>query len=149
MIRVFRESNQPVWAGRGLRVKVNLPIFKDEKTKDGVTYCSWQWDIAVFHHSGWDDQHFLLYIFWSLQGLSGDLVRSLGEDTTLNDILLMLDEHYGVVMTFDTLSKELNSLKQGSGENVAKFGVHLSQQVQILQSEYLGRIQPEHIEEMK
>ena len=50
---------------------------------------------------------------------------------------------------FDTLSKELYSLKEGSGENVAKFGVCLSQQAQILQSEYLGRIQAEHIEEMK
>ena len=38
---VLRESNWPVWAGRGLRVKVNLPIFKDEKTKDAVTYCLW------------------------------------------------------------------------------------------------------------
>ena len=37
----------------------------------------------------------------------------------------------------------------GSGENVAEFGVHLLQQVQILQSEYPGRIQPEHMEEMK
>ena len=74
--------------------------------------------------------------------------RSVGEDATLNDILQMLDEHYGIVMTFDILSK-LYSLKQGSEENIAEFGVHLSQQVQILQSEYLGRIQQEHIEEMK
>ena len=50
---------------------------------------------------------------------------------------------------FNTLNKELYSLKQGSGENVAEFGVHLSQQVQIFQSEYPGRIQQEHIEEMK
>ena len=61
----------------------------------------------------------------------------------------MLDEHYGVVMMFDALSKELYSLKQGSRENVAEFRVHLLQQVQILQSEYLGRIQQEHMEEMK
>ena len=61
----------------------------------------------------------------------------------------MLDKYYGTVMTLDTLSKELYSLKQGSGENVAKFGVHLSQQVKILQSEYPGRIQLEHVEEMK
>ena len=39
MTRGSGESNQ---AGRGLRVKVNLQIFKDEKTKDAVTY-----------HSGW------------------------------------------------------------------------------------------------
>ena len=61
----------------------------------------------------------------------------------------MLDEHYGVVMMFGTLSKELYFLKQGSGENVAKYGMYLSQQVKILQSEYPGRIQLEHIEEMK
>ena len=71
------------------------------------------------------------------------------KDATLSDILQKLDKHYGVVMMFDTLSKELYSLKQELGENVAEFGVHLSQQVQILQSEYPGRIQPEHVEEMK
>ena len=47
----------------------------------------------------------------------------------------MLEEHYGMLMTFDALSKELYFLKKGSGENVAKSGVHLLQQIQILQSE--------------
>ena len=56
--------------------------------------------MAIFHHSGWDDQHLLLYIFQSLQGFPGDLARSLGEDATLTDVLQMLDEHYGMVMTF-------------------------------------------------
>ena len=60
----------------------------------------------------------------------------------------MLDEHYGVVMTFDTLNKELYSLRQGMVENVAAFGVCLSQQVQIL-PEYPSRIQQEHVEEEK
>ena len=61
----------------------------------------------------------------------------------------MLDEHYGIAMMIDALTTELYSLKQGSGENVAEYGVQLSQQVQILQLEYPGRIQLEHIEEMK
>ena len=91
----------------------------------------------------------LPYIFWSLQRFPGDLARSLGKDITLTNILQMLDEHYGMVMMFNNLSKEHYSLKQGSGGNVAKFRVHLSQQVQILQSEYLARIQQEHVEEMK
>ena len=130
-------------------MKVNLLIFKGEKTKAAATYHLWQWDIAIFHCSGWDDQHLLPYVFWSLQGFLGDLARSLGEDTTLNDILQTSDEHYGIVMMFDTLSKELYSLKQGLRENMAKFGMCLSQQVQIFQSEYLGRTQWEHVEEMK
>ena len=41
----------------------------------------------------------------------------------MNDILQILDKHYGIVMMFDTLSKEIYSLEQGSGENVAEFGV--------------------------
>ena len=109
-------------------MKVNLPIFKDEKTKDAVTYHSWWWDIALFCCSGWDDQQLLLYIFQSLQGFPGDLARSLGEDATLTKVLQMLDKHYGVVMTFNILSKEFYSLKQGSRENVVEFGVSLSQQ---------------------
>ena len=96
-----------------------------------------------------DDWHLLPYVFHSLQGFQGDLARSLGKDATLNDVLQTLDKHYSVFMTFDALSKELYSLKQGSSENVAKFRVHLLQQVQILQSEYPRRIQPEHLGEMK
>ena len=61
----------------------------------------------------------------------------------------MLDEHYGFIMTFNALSKELYSLKQGLSESIAEFVIHILQQVQILQSEYPGRIQPEHVEEMK
>ena len=51
----------------------------------------------------------------SLQGFPGDLVRSLGKDATLTDILQMLDEYYGVVMTFNALSKELYSLNKVPG----------------------------------
>ena len=61
----------------------------------------------------------------------------------------MLDEHYGIMMTFNALSKELYSIKQGMGENMAEFGVHLLQQVQILQMEYPGRFQQDHKEEVK
>ena len=130
-------------------MKVNLLTFKDEKTKDAVNYCSWRWDVAIFCHSGGDDQHLLPYVIWSLQDFLGDLARSLDEDATLIDVLQVLNEPYGIVMKFNTLNKELYFLKQGSGENMAEFGVHLWQQVQILQLDYLGRIQQEHVEEMK
>ena len=91
--------------------------------------------MAIFHHSGWDNQHLLQYIFWSLHRFPGDLARSLGKDATLTNTLQTLDEHYGMVMMSNALSKELYSLNQGSGKNVAEFGVCLSQQVQILQVE--------------
>ena len=76
-----------------------------------MIYCSWQWDVAIFYCLTWDNQHSLPYVFRSLQGFLGDLARSLGEDATLANILQMLGEHYSMVMKFDTLSKELYSLK--------------------------------------
>ena len=148
-MRVSRESGHLGWTGRGFRVKVNLSTFKDEKAKDAVTYHSWHWDVLYFCHCSWDDCHLLPYVFRSLQGFPGDLVRSLGEDAFLGNVLQMLDKHYSVMLTFNALSKELYSLKQGMGENVAEFGVCLSQQVQIVQMEYSGRIQQEHVEGVK
>ena len=50
----------------------------------------------------------------------------MGEGVIRGDVLQMLDEYYGIMMTLDTLSKGLYSLKQGMGENVAEFGVPLS-----------------------
>ena len=32
----------------GAHMKINLLIFKDEDTKDAVTYQSWRWDLAVY-----------------------------------------------------------------------------------------------------
>ena len=107
VMRASHHSHRLVHEGRGLWVKVNLPIFKDKKIKDAVTYHSWQWDMAIFHCLGWDNRHLLLYIFQSLQGFLGDLASSLGKDTTLSDILPTFDKDYGIIMTFDTLSKEL------------------------------------------
>ena len=31
-------------------MKINLPIFKDEDTKDAVTYQSWRLDLTVYRH---------------------------------------------------------------------------------------------------
>ena len=37
------------------RMKINLPIFKDEDAKDAVTYQSWRWDLTVYRHAGCRD----------------------------------------------------------------------------------------------
>ena len=99
---------------RGLRVKVKVPILL-------------LWLIILGHSYflpllSWDNQHLLPCI---LPGHYRGSWRPCQEfrwgcylDWCLTD---MLDEHYGMVMTFDTLSKELYSLKQGSRENVAEF----------------------------
>ena len=43
------------WPHRESRghMKIILPTFKDEDTKDAITYQSWCWDLTVYHHA-WD-----------------------------------------------------------------------------------------------
>ena len=64
-------------------------------------------------------------------------------------ILVEVVDDVGNRRMCNALSKELYSLKQELGENVAEVWVPILQQIQIFQLEYPGRIQPEHIEEMK
>ena len=49
-------------------MKINLAIFKDEDTKDAVTYQSWRWDLMVYQHAGCRDCTLLPFAIRSLQG---------------------------------------------------------------------------------
>ena len=91
-------------------MKMNLPVFKDEDMKDILTYQSWHWDLMLYHHTGCQDHTLLLYAIPSQQGSLGELVRSLGTDITLNDVLTVLDENYNNVKALDSLNPELFQL---------------------------------------
>ena len=93
------------------RMKINLPIFKDEDAKDTVTYQSWRWDLTVYRHAGCRDHTLLPYAIRSLQGYPGDLVWSSGTDITLNEVLTILDKHYNNVKALDALNQELFQMR--------------------------------------
>ena len=80
-------------------MKINLPVFKDEDTKDAITYQSWHWDLTVYRHAGcWD--HTLLPMPFILYKVIWGSVRSSGTDILLDDVLTILDEHYNNVKAF-------------------------------------------------
>ena len=91
-------------------MKVNLPIFKDENTKDAITYQSWGWDLTIYHCVGCQDCTLLPYTTCSLQGYPRELVKNSGTDITLDDVLTILDKHYNTVKVLDTLNQELFQL---------------------------------------
>ena len=84
-----------------MHMKINLPVFKDEDAKDAVTYQSWRWDLTVYWHTGCRDCTLLPYAIRSLQGYPGELVQSSGTDITLDDVLMILEEHYNNVKALD------------------------------------------------
>ena len=107
-------------------MKITLPIFKDEDAKDAVTYKSWQWDLMVYHCVICRDCTLLPDAIQSLQGYPRELVRSLGMDITLDDVLTILDEHYNNVKALDALNQELFQLHMVDKETVSDWGICLS-----------------------
>ena len=91
-------------------------LFKDEDTKDAVTYQSWHWDLTMYCQamvvqialsSLMSSTHYK--VIW------GSIVRSLGMDITLDDILNILDEHYhNMWKTWMCLIKELFQMHIGA-----------------------------------
>ena len=92
-------------------MNINLPIFKDEGAMDAVTYQSWRWDVMVYHCAGCWDCMLLPYAVQSLQGYPGELVQSSGTDTTLDNVLMMLDEHYNNMKALDALTKSYSNYR--------------------------------------
>ena len=99
-------------------MKINIPIFKDEDTKDAVTYQSWRWDLTVYRHGGCRDRTLLPYAIRSLQGYPGELVWSSGTDITLDEVLMILDEHNNV-KALDALNQELFQMRMADKETVS------------------------------
>ena len=117
-------------------MKINLPVFKDEDTKDAATYQNWRWDLTVYQCAGCRDCTLLPYAIWSLQGYPGELVQSSSMDITLNDVLTILDEHYNNVKALDALNQELFQLWMADKETVLDWGVHLSRHLQVLAASF-------------
>ena len=127
----------------GGHMKINLPVFKDEDTKDAVMYQSWCWDITVYHHAGCQDCTLLPYVICSLQGYLGELVRGSGTDITLDDILTILDEHYNNAKALDALNQELFQLRMDRRETVLDWGLCLSRHLQVLAAIFPDRFPPD------
>ena len=67
--------------------------------------------MTVYHHVGSWDHTLLPYAIQSLQGYLGELVRSLGMDITLDNVLTTLDKHYNNVKALDALNQGLFQLQ--------------------------------------
>ena len=128
-------------------MKINLLVFKDEDTKDTITYQSWCWDLIVHYHAGCQDHTLLPYAICSLHGYLGELVRSLAY-ITLEDVLAILGEHYNNVKVLDTFNQELFQLLIGKKETMSDWGCHL-RHLQVLVASFLECFPLDHIAKLK
>ena len=130
-------------------MKIHLPFFKDEDTKDAVTYQSWRWDLMVYHCAGCTDPTLLPYAIQSLQSYPRELVQSSGMDITLDDVLTILDEHYNNVKALDALNQELFQLHVADKETILDWGICLSRHLQVLAASFPDHFPPDCVADLK
>ena len=91
--------------------------------------------------------HILPYAIRSLQGYPRELVWSSGTDITLDDVLIILCEHYNNVKALDALNQELFHLWMVDKETVLDRG--LSRHLQLLAPSFPDCFPPDHVAELK
>ena len=70
-------------------------------------------------------------------------------DITLDDMLVILDEHYNNVKVLDALNPELFQLWMADKENISDWGVHLFRHLQVLAASFCNHFHPNRVVELK
>ena len=65
-------------------------------------------------------------------------------DITLDDVLMILDEHFNNVKALDVLNQELFQLQRADMYTVLDWGIHLSRHLQVLATSF-----PDHFSQIK
>ena len=103
----------------------------------------------MYQHAVCRDCTLLPYAIRCLQGYSGELVQSSGTDITLDDVLMIMDEHYKNVKALDALNQKLFQLWMADKETVLDWGICLSRHLQILAPSFPDHFPPDHVAELK
>ena len=70
-------------------------------------------------------------------------------DITLDDVLMILDEHYNNVKVLDALNQELFQLWMADKETILDWGICLLRHLQVLAASFPNHFPPNHVAELK
>ena len=70
-------------------------------------------------------------------------------DITLDDVLMILDEHYNNLKTLDALNQELFQLQMVDKETISDWGICLLRHLQVLSASFLNNFPPDHGAELR
>ena len=76
-------------------------------------------------------------------------MQSSGTDITLDDMLMILDEHYNNMKALDALNQELFQLQMADKETVLDWGIHLSRHLQLLAASFPDHFPADRVAELK
>ena len=118
-----------------------LHPFSGEQLREDVPYEQWEYEVkkALQSHT---EKSVCEALVQCLKGPTLEGVRSLGEDTSVADILNYLKGLFQGAAPFDTLLQIFFQLKQEESERVAKFAVRLESHLATLKWQYPEGLAP-------
>ena len=76
-------------------------------------------------------------------------MQSSSTDIALDDVLMILDNHYNNVKALNALNQDLFQMRMADKETVLDWGVHLSRHLQILAASFPYHFPPDRVAELK
>ena len=105
---------------------LRIPTFSGSTPpgKNEATFAQWIYEVRDAE-ARFSESIIRTWISRSLRGPPADVVRNLGPQTTVKDILSKLETMHGAVAPFDVIMKKLFSLRQEKTEGVTDYAIRL------------------------
>ena len=124
-------GGDPVVADPGLRASYHFPKlsnFSGEGTKADVSWETFKFEIeALLRERLFSEEQILQGVRRAAKGDVGDILRRLGPDARINDIIEKLDSTYGNIETKESILRKFYSCTQQKGQTVTTFASQIEE----------------------
>lgn len=125
-----------------------LPLFSgNDPSKGEVTYSQWKYEVECLSaEQSWPDSILLHSVRRSLRGMAADVLRHLGKDASVSDVLESFEITFGSVSSPEQLVEDFYVARQAQGESVAEWGCRLEDLAK--KAEQAGAVSPLAIQDI-
>ena len=134
---------------RQTRIKshLTLPLFRDSKKEDAITYVDWHWQVQALIDRGIPARQMRDLVMEALEGPpKSDALSEYNQgDKSVHDILSVLDKVYGSETSYIALQSELCNMQQAYGETARAFYQRMTPIIVQIQEKHAGQLKEEEL----
>ena len=126
---------------------LTLPLFRDSKKEDAITYVDWCWQVQALIDRRIPVRRVHDLVMEALEGppKSDALAEYNQGDKSLRDILGVLDKVYGGQTSYIALQSELCNMQQAYGESAKAFYQRMTPIIVQIQEKHAGHLKEEEL----
>ena len=117
---------------------------EEDRGKSEVSYAQWAYEVRMVRDN-YTTECMREAVIKSLKGVAADLVRFLGPQATLDQILAKLETVYSIVSSFDTLMNSFFNEKQKERESVQQFATRIESILNQIGLQFPDQLNPQQI----